>query len=186
MLGLIASFLRNRVVVGFQSAPTSRTARELLSAQTHPHAHATTPHDPSVMELDRRSAISLGIFGSTLIGRSDRARSVDEGEGVTSPPITNTVFFKVRISRQDGTFYVRDDLEDTPENRVFTGTLELGLFGTVAPRAVQQFLKYVNITYNPLDDNPLPSYSRSTFASLDQATGEYLYGHIRVHQHDTT
>jgi hypothetical protein len=166
ILGLVASFLDGAVVVGFQSASTSRTAKELLSA----HAHATTPHNPSVVELDRRSAIALGIFGSTLIGLSDRARSLDEG--VTSPPITNTVFFNVRISRQDGTFYVRDDLEDTPENRVFTGTLELGLFGTVAPRAVQQFLNYVNITYNPLDDNPLPSYSRSTFASLDQATGE--------------
>lgn len=43
--------------------------------------------------------------------------------------VTQKVFMDVRISRQDGTFYVRDDLPDTPENRVYTGRLVIGLFG---------------------------------------------------------
>ena len=71
--------------------------------------------------------------------------------------VTNKVFFKVRISRQDGTFYVRDDLPDTKENRVFYGSLTVGLFGKAAPRHVERFLSYIN-PGNPLDDNPLPSY----------------------------
>ncbi|KAI2507799.1 hypothetical protein MHU86_6579 [Fragilaria crotonensis] len=67
-------------------------------------------------------------------------------------PITDKVLMDVRISRQDGTFYVRDDLEDTPENKVFYGQLTIGLFGNVAPRL--------------------------SFVSLDQSTGLLLGGNI--------
>lgn len=84
--------------------------------------------------------------------------------------VTQKVFMKVRISRQDGTFYVRDDLPDTPENRVFQGQLTIGLFGNNAPETVQKFLSYLQ-PENPLDDNPLPSYGRSVFPALDQASG---------------
>jgi cyclophilin family peptidyl-prolyl cis-trans isomerase len=82
----------------------------------------------------------------------------------------------VRISRQDGTFYVRDDLPDTPENRVFYGSLQLGLFGTVAPTCVEQFLSYISVPV--VDDDPLPSYARSNFVSLNQATGLLTGGSI--------
>uniref|UniRef100_A0A7S4JIF2 PPIase cyclophilin-type domain-containing protein n=1 Tax=Odontella aurita TaxID=265563 RepID=A0A7S4JIF2_9STRA len=94
------------------------------------------------------------------------------------PPITQKVYLDVRISRQDGSFYVRDDLPDTPENRVYTGRLTLGLFGTVAPRNVEQFLRYADVPYNPADDNPLPSYARSRFTRLDQDTGMLSGGNI--------
>jgi len=93
--------------------------------------------------------------------------------------ITDKVFFDVRISRQDGTFYVRDDLPDTPENKVFTGRLTMGLFGEVAPNHVQRFKSYINPSASdPSDDNPLPNYSRSVFSSLDQATGLLAGGRI--------
>lgn len=103
---------------------------------------------------------------------------------VTSPPyitasqaiVTDKVFFDVRISRKDGTFYVRDDLDDSPGNRVFYGRLVVGLFGKNAPRHVENFLTYLPRTLvNPLDDNPMPSYGRSQFTRFDQATG-VLYG----------
>lgn len=90
--------------------------------------------------------------------------------------ITDKVFFKVRISRQDGTFYVRDDLPDTPENRVFYGTLVLGLFGMAAPNHVKQFMSYVNVDVS--DETPYPSYGRSSFPRLDPATGVLSAGQI--------
>jgi cyclophilin family peptidyl-prolyl cis-trans isomerase len=91
--------------------------------------------------------------------------------------ITDKVYFDVRISRQDGSFYVRDDLPDIPENRVFQGRLTIGLFGDVVPQHVQRFKSYVAAN-DPLDDNPLPNYSRSIFSSLDQATGVLAGGRI--------
>lgn len=97
--------------------------------------------------------------------------------------VTNKVFMNVRISRRDGTFYVRDDLPDTPDNRVFQGRLVIGLFGQNAPTAVERFLSYIDSGSNSkeqllLDDNPLPSYSRSVFASFDEATGLLMGGMI--------
>ena len=42
---------------------------------------------------------------------------------------------------------------------------------TVAPVHVEEFLKYVNVPYDPLDENPLPGYGCSTFTKFDQSTG---------------
>lgn len=86
----------------------------------------------------------------------------------------------VRVSRQDGSFYVRDDLPDTFENRVLTTRLEFGLYGNLAPNHVQKFLSYVISSQDEGEDvnNPLPSYSRSTFVSLDQSTGLLQGGNI--------
>jgi hypothetical protein len=164
-----------QVTGGFQSisrislSKTSSSSSSSNSCSPLAAQHPTT-HLP--MEMDRRSAIALALLGTALVLPSDPTYA-DDGLMGDMPPITHSVYMNVRISRQDGTFYVRDDLEDRPENRVFTGTLKLGLFGTLAPRAVQQFLSYVKVTYNPLDDDPLPSYSRSSFSALDQATGKY-------------
>ena len=95
------------------------------------------------------------------------------------PPITQKVSFDVRISRQDGTFYVRDDLPDTPENKVFYGRLVVGLFGTMAPVHVENFLKYCITAYNAAEiDAPKPSYGKSSFNRFDDATGLLEGGYI--------
>ena len=93
-------------------------------------------------------------------------------------PITHEVFFDVRISRPDGTFYVKDVEEEDPNDRVFRGRLTLGLYGTVAPVSVENFLSYVNVKNDPLDESPLPSYGRSTFPALDDAVGLLACGNI--------
>eukprot|EP00553_Chaetoceros_curvisetus_P011003 CAMPEP_0204641284 /NCGR_PEP_ID=MMETSP0717-20131115/50767_1 /ASSEMBLY_ACC=CAM_ASM_000666 /TAXON_ID=230516 /ORGANISM="Chaetoceros curvisetus" /LENGTH=283 /DNA_ID=CAMNT_0051661931 /DNA_START=54 /DNA_END=905 /DNA_ORIENTATION=+ len=87
------------------------------------------------------------------------------------PTITHKVTFNVRISRSDGTFYVRDEPNPTPDNQVFTGSVSFGLYGNLAPNHVRRFLNYVDVNYSPGDDIPLPSYARSQFTTFDQATG---------------
>lgn len=102
--------------------------------------------------------------------------------------VTNKVFFKVRISRKDGTFYVRDDditKKNDPmydeDNLVYVGMLVFGLFGNNAPNHVKKFLSYVGVpslSDSPFDDNPYPSYSRSIFSKFDEATGVVKAGYI--------
>ena len=138
--------------------------------------------------IDRRDLLYKSILSNVLLtsGLSLPANSVptataEETSSSSSsslPPITHKVSFDVRISRSDGTFYVRDDLEDTYENTVYKYSLTFGLFGTVAPNHVSKFLSYVNVTYNPLDESPLPSYSSSSFTSIDQSTGLVSGGYI--------
>jgi cyclophilin family peptidyl-prolyl cis-trans isomerase len=116
---------------------------------------------------------------STSLPSSSSSSSTLVPPNFPDAPITSKLYFDVRISRQDGSFYVRDDLPDTFENRVLSARLGLGLYGTVAPAAVELFLKFA--LPSPTDDdvnNPLPSYSRSTFTSLDQGTGLLLGGYI--------
>lgn len=102
----------------------------------------------------------------------------------TSPPITHKVNFNVRISRADGTFYVRDDPPGTiptADNQVFTGTITLGLYGTYVPNHVSKFLDYVGDkggSYDPFEDVPTPSYSRSMFTTFLQSNGLLIGGTI--------
>ena len=93
-------------------------------------------------------------------------------------PITDRVYFDVRIARQDGSTYVRDDLPDTFENRVIEARLVFGLYGSVAPNHVEKFLSYVVPPKDDDVDNPLPSYGRSSFTSLDQENGLLVGGYI--------
>jgi hypothetical protein len=64
--------------------------------------------------------------------------------------ITDKVFMDIRVSRQDGSFYVRDDLPDTFENRVLSSRLEFG------PRLVWQscLLSYVSFEHGECIDEP--------------------------------
>jgi cyclophilin family peptidyl-prolyl cis-trans isomerase len=131
--------------------------------------------------IDRRTLLELlqllPVSTTVLLSPPDdvvvRPPSQSKSSLPTMPnvPITDKVFFDVRVARQDGSTYVRDDLPDTFENRVLTARLVFGLYGTVAPNHVQRFLSYV---VPPRDDdveNPYPSYSRSSFTSLDQSSG---------------
>ena len=94
--------------------------------------------------------------------------------------ITNKVYFDVRVSRSDGSFYVRDDLPDTPDNQVFYGKIVVGLFAQNAPTHVEKFLSYIpSLSYSSLEqENPLPSYGQSQFPRIDQTTGLLWGGKI--------
>jgi cyclophilin family peptidyl-prolyl cis-trans isomerase len=96
--------------------------------------------------------------------------------------ITDKVFIDVRIARKDGSTYVRDDLDDSFENTVLFQSIKIGLYGKIAPNHVEKFLNYIdapkNVNVEELLDNPYPSYSRSTFPSLDQETGLLMGGNI--------
>jgi cyclophilin family peptidyl-prolyl cis-trans isomerase len=144
--------------------------------------------EDSKLSLRRKMLTNVGAMAATLglltMDPRNAAASVDVSTVTSSssasasglvyayPPITHKVYMDVRISRADGSFYVRDDLpDDTPENQVFQGKLVLGLFGTLAPNHVEQFLKYVSVSYNPTEDDPLPTYARSSFVTLDQSNG---------------
>jgi cyclophilin family peptidyl-prolyl cis-trans isomerase len=132
----------------------------------------------SSCQLDRRTALSIAsasIFAASLFNPI-HAFAADSDKPLA--PITHKVYFDVRISRSDGTFYERDDLPDIQENKVFYGKLKFGLFGKTVPTAVERFLSYVDVPYSPLDDDPLPSYGRSSFKTLDQSTGLLVGGFI--------
>lgn len=124
--------------------------------------------------IDRRTALtwtSATALSVSTLSLPTPAIAADKSDAPLAP-ITHKVFMNVRISRSDGTFYVRDDEDDAnPDSKVFYGKLVFGLFGKTAPTAVERFLSYVNVPFD--DEAPLPSYSRSSFKSLDQSTGTY-------------
>ena len=124
------------------------------------------------------------VDSSTLTTSSSLLAASGDGEATATatlaaalPPITDKLFMDIRISRNDGTFYVRDDLPNTFENQVIYARLTIGLFGTVAPATVEKFKQYALPGDNDVN-NPLPSYSRSTFTTLDQNTGLLIGGNI--------
>lgn len=56
---------------------------------------------------ERRSFIQNVIFSSALISSSSSALAIDDSD--VSKKITHKVYMDVRISRADGSFYVRDN-----------------------------------------------------------------------------
>lgn len=129
-----------------------------------------------VVEASTKTLAPLLLWNSMFDDASSASAATTT---TTDSPIivTDWVYLDVRISRPDGTFYVRDDEDADDNNRVFQTRLKLGLFGTIAPNHVEQFLKYVdsNPIVNDDDDDLLPSYARSMFSRYDDATG-ILYG----------
>jgi cyclophilin family peptidyl-prolyl cis-trans isomerase len=134
---------------------------------------------PSSHVSNRKTFIEQVVSVSTISATAAFANPA--GAASDQPQITHKVFFDVRISRSDGTFYVRDpivngqatgDSADEP----FYGQLVFGLYGTKAPNHVKQFLNYVDVPYEI--DNPLPSYSRSRFTTLDISSGLLIGGVI--------
>ena len=135
----------------------------------------------------RDVAAALSILppssAALLVSEPSRAAEAAVDRPLPPPRVTHKVRMDVRISRADGSFYVRDapppaaasasvDDDDDP----FYGTLVLGLFGDVAPNHVMRFLGYVDVPYDV--DAPLPSYSRSKFDTLDASTGLLIGGTV--------
>jgi len=92
--------------------------------------------------------------------------------------VTDKVYMDVRISRADGTFYVRDNTDGTDEDP-FYGRLVIGLFGKRTPNHVEQFMKYITNGESYDINNPLPSYSTSKFPLLDTSSGLLIGGKVR-------
>jgi cyclophilin family peptidyl-prolyl cis-trans isomerase len=142
---------------------------------------AKTAHGWSTT-VDRRGALHLA---QTLLLSLDAALpTATTTTPTTAPPqmpdaaITDKVFMDIRISRQDGSTYVRDDLPDTFENQVIYLRLKLGLYGKVAPNHAEKFLTYILPPKDNNVDNPFPSYGRSNFPALDQEAGLLRGGYI--------
>jgi cyclophilin family peptidyl-prolyl cis-trans isomerase len=129
--------------------------------------------------MDRRSCLQLlQVLQVMDLPSSSSSSSPNTITAMPDAEITHKVFMDIRISRNDGSFYVRDDLPDTFENRVIKTRLTFGLYGKLTPNHVEKFLSYI-ITPDKEDvDNPFPSYGRSTFKALDQETGLLQGGNI--------
>ena len=122
---------------------------------------------------------AVTAISTTSLSPRSRAVAPDSSQ----PQVTHKVFFDVRISRSDGTFYIRgQDVNTNTEtngdstDEPFYGQLVFGLYGTNAPNHVKQFLSYVDVPYEI--DNPLPCFSRSRFTTLDISTGLLIGGSI--------
>ena len=123
---------------------------------------------------------SLAATPSTSSPPATASATTRTSVAEAQPKVTDRLFFNVRISRQDGTFYVRDDEDlNDPNDQVFSGQLILELFGDVAPETVQRFKSYAIVPTTVLDgEAPLPTYARSVFSSVDAATGLIVGGKI--------
>jgi cyclophilin family peptidyl-prolyl cis-trans isomerase len=152
-----------------ESIPTSR--RSLLKQTVTATGTAAALASLSLMVPQPAGAVTSSLPSTTTTAK---AATTNPSDAV----VTHKVFMNVRISRQDGTFYVRDDLPDIPENKVFSGRLVLGLFGQNAPATVERFLSYIPNAADDDVDNPLPSYARSSFNSFDDASGLLRGGKI--------
>ena len=121
---------------------------------------------------ERRTFLQNILFSSVLISISPHDSAYAAEESNLPAKVTHKIYFDVRISRKDGSFYVKDDVDPTDEP--FYGRLVFGLFGDAAPNHVKEFLSYVNVPF----DDPLPSYSKSKFQTLDSSTGLLIGGTI--------
>mmetsp|Transcript_6274 Transcript_6274/g.11899 ORF Transcript_6274/g.11899 Transcript_6274/m.11899 type:complete len:363 (-) Transcript_6274:102-1190(-) len=142
--------------------------------EDNPVCHCLLPSQQQRRSFIQTLANSLAL--SSFVAMEGSASAIDL-EGL--PKITQRVFMDVRISRSDGTFYVKD----TPNidqagviDEPFYGQLVLGLFGNRAPNHVKQFMQYVEVPFEV--DNPLPSYSRARFTTLDINNGLLIGGVI--------
>ena len=108
----------------------------------------------SAWTMDRRSYLLNQILLPQLLQVTDvpsqSTSSSSQQQLIDGMEITDRVFLDLRIARQDGSTYIRDDLPDTFENRVITARIVLGLFGRQAPNHVKNFLSYV---VPPKDDD---------------------------------
>jgi cyclophilin family peptidyl-prolyl cis-trans isomerase len=159
----------------FGRSETKRSMEKILQ-----HSNASVVESP-IGTLTRKSFFCSLVFSSLLTALEYQEASAATNDNLLAsktPPklvedlskfVTHTVFFDVRISRRDGTFYARDD--DDPTDQVFKGRIFVDLFGTLAPTHVEEFLKYVIVNDTNVDDSPFPSYGRSMFTRLDQSTG---------------
>ncbi len=201
------------VVPSSPGSPTALTRRTQVSTWPREELEQVNQKDSVVFPksvlllLSRRDSMLLSLIGACSITSFQPASAAGITIGATRSsssvapidafvaPVTHKLFMNVRISRSDGTFYVRDE-QDNEDDKVLYARLVIGLFGTVAPINVQRFLSYIpgataaissssSVSRKNSDNDDdmddmlsLPSYSQSSFPSLDQATGLLTAGVI--------
>lgn len=155
-----------------QSFAGRKTKLSFFSSQDANIAEDEYCENERVLNVKRRYFLNSMLLGGFL--SPSLSSATEDVNSKEQPEITSKVKFNVRISRADGTFYTRDDETDKD---VFNGSLIFGLYGKLAPNHVEKFLSYAQ-SYSPLEDNPLPTYSRSQFSSLNQSNGLLTAGFI--------
>ena len=167
---VVAAFVSNIIIVQALTLDRRSCLEYLSTLAIVPGALATDPPTTGF-------ALDSPLSDDRLAPNTD-----NDATGFPTMPenveITDKVFIDVRIARSDGSTYIRDDLPDTFENRVLFQRLPIGLYGKMAPKAVEKFLSYIDMEKDFDIDNPYPSYSRSTFPALDQGTGLLMGGNI--------
>lgn len=169
-----------------RSAESMPSSASSAAKQTGSHLSSSALGVSSKSPYKRRSFIQNFlshpiIFSAAGLGGASAAFADTPENAPSQPKITHKVYMDLRISRADGTFYVRDTnpstgAPDTEAESPFYGRLVLGLFGDATPNHVQQFLSYADVKYEV--ENPLPSYSKSKFGTLDSSTGLLIGGTI--------
>ena len=141
-------------------APPTLLAAAALAIGSPPTANAAVPAVPKPSSSSKQSSSS------------------SMAAALADPVITDKVHFNIRISRPDGSFYVRDDDVDAAEiDRVFYCRIVVGLFGQDVPNHVQRFLSYCIGTEQQLaassaaGGSDAPSYASSMVTGMDPATG---------------
>ena len=142
-------------------------------------ADANDENRASDVIVERRRFVqsaALATLASSvpLVKAASATDPVSTPEGL--PKVTQKVYIDVRISRADGTFYVKPDDEVRPDDEPFYGQLVVGLFGEQVPQHCKEFVSYIDVPYQV--DTPMPSYSRSKFQTLDSSTGLLVGGTI--------
>ena len=165
----------------------------------------------SFLHSTSTAAIGLATTSSIVLGGPSKSFAAETASStyndLASVKVTDRVVFNVRISRSDGTFYVRDSppassrsssdsissnnapsavaiqqqsAQEIIIDEPFYAKLTLELFGDVAPQTVAKFKSYLPTTNNNsiLDDNPPPTFARSTFPAVDPMTGCIVGGRI--------
>ncbi len=147
-----------------------------LQMTEHGHGEETFATPELFLDQQRRTLIqqvAQSIVAVPLVGYSSSASAAIDVSSL--PQVTHKVFMDIRISRRDGTFYVKrpENIEDPTDEPIYAH-LVLGLYGNNAPNCVRQFLNYVNVPFDL--DNPNPSYSTTRFSTLDTESGLLIGG----------
>ncbi len=143
-----------------------------MKEQEHEEESFATPElFPDQQRRTLIQQVAQSIVAVPIVGYSSSASAAIDVSSL--PQITHKVFMDIRISRRDGTFYVKKNIED-PNDEPIYAHLVLGLYGNNAPNCVRQFLNYVNVPFDL--DSPNPSYSTTRFSTLDTESGLLIGG----------
>ena len=161
----VDAFQNNNNIISSSRSDSGNLPQQVASLANELYAQHDDDAPSSITSSERRTFLQNILFSTALISVSSNNNAYAAEESNNLPKITNKIYMDVRISRKDGSFYVKDDVDPTDEP--FYGRLVFGLFGDAAPNHVNEFLSYVEVPF----DDPLPSYSKSKFQTLDSSTG---------------